>query len=144
MGNEKMTAQLSIDAKYVETEVNRIVKAAIVEALGNRDEIIRKAIDNTIDTYVDDRGNPCRKDTYRAQPYLNYLAVQTVEKVVREAMQEMVEENREEFKAEIKKAIGKRKWKEDMAQTFIQLVLDDAKSEWKMPVTVSLQKPKDY
>lgn len=53
MSEEKMTASLSIDAKYVEEEVSRIVKAAIVSALGNRDEIIRKAIDRTIDTYVD-------------------------------------------------------------------------------------------
>lgn len=144
MNNEKMTASLSIDAKYVEEEVNRIVKAAIVSALGNRDEIIRKAIDNTIDTYVDERGNPCKKDSYRARPYLNYLAEKTVESVVREAMAEMVDENREAFKDEIKKAIGKRKWKEDMAQSFVQMVLDDAKSEWKMPVKVSLEKPKDY
>lgn len=144
MSEEKMTASLSIDAKYVEEEVSRIVKAAIVSALGNRDEIIRKAIDRTIDTYVDRDGNPCRKDNYRARPYLDYLAEKTVETVVREAMAEMVEENKEEFKAEIKKAIGKRKWKEDMAQTFVQMIIDDAKSEWKMPVTVSIEKPKEY
>lgn len=144
MSEEKMTASLSIDAKYVEEEVSRIVKAAIVSALGNRDEIIRKAIDRTIDTYVDRDGKPCRKDNYKARPYLDYLAEKTVETVVREAMAEMVEENKEEFKTEIKKAIGKRKWKEDMAQTFVQMIIDDAKSDWKMPVTVSLEKPKDY
>lgn len=116
----------------------------MVSALGNRDEIIRKAIDRTIDTYVDRDGKPCRKDNYRARPYLDYLAEKTVETVVREAMAEMVEENKEEFKTEIKKAIGKRKWKEDMAQTFVQMIIDDAKSDWKMPVTVSLEKPKDY
>ena len=66
MSEEKMTASLSIDAKYVEEEVSRIVKAAIVSALGNRDEIIRKAIDRTIDTYVDRDGNPCRKDFARS------------------------------------------------------------------------------
>ena len=144
MSEEKMTASFSIDAKYVEEEVSRIVKAAIVSALGNRDEIIRKAIDRTIDTYVDRDGNTCRKDNYRARPYLDYLAEKTVETVVREAMAEMVEENKEEFKAEIKKAIGKRKWKEDMAQTFVQMIIDDAKFDWRMPVTVSLEKPKDY
>ncbi len=114
MSEEKMTASLSIDAKYVEEEVSRIVKAAIVSTLGNRDEIIRKAIDRTIDTYVDRDGNPCRKDNYRARPYLDYLAEKTVETVVREAMAEMVEENKEEFKAEIKKLSekenGKRIW----------------------------------
>lgn len=78
MSEEKMTASLSIDAKYVEEEVSRIVKAAIVSALGNRDEIIRKAIDRTIDTYVDRDGTPCRKDNYRARPYLDYLAEKTV------------------------------------------------------------------
>lgn len=144
MNNEKMTASLSIDTQYIEGEVNRIVKAAIVSALGNRDEIIRKAIDNTIDSYVDERGNPCKKDSYRAKPYLDYLAEKTVENVVREAMAEVVDENREAFKVEIKKNIGKRKWKENMAQSFIQMIIDNTKSEWKMPVSISLEKPKEY
>lgn len=144
MGNSPVNASLSIDAKYIEAEVQKIVKAAIVETLGNRDEIIRKAIDSTIDQYVDSSGNPCRKDSYRAIPFLDYVAKQTVEKVVREAFMEVVEENKDDFKAEIKKQIGKRKWKEEVAQTFIQLILDDAKNEWKMPVTVTLEKPKDY
>lgn len=103
MGNSPVNASLSIDAGYIEAEVQRIVKAAIVETLGNKDEIIRKAIDSTIDKYVDDKGEPCRKDSYRAKPFLDYVA-----------------------------------------QSFIQLILDDVKSEWKMPVKVSLEKPKDY
>lgn len=144
MNKEKMTASFSIDAQYIEGEVNRIVKAAIVSALGNRDEIIKKAIDNTIDSYVDERGNPCKKDSYRAKPYLDYLAEKTVENVVREAMAEVVDENRETFKTEIKKTIGKRKFKNDMAQSFVQMIIDDAKSAWRMPVTVSIEKPKEY
>lgn len=144
MNKEKMTASFSIDAQYIEGEVNRIVKAAIVSALGNRDEIIKKAIDNTIDSYVDERGNPCKKDSYRAKPYLDYLAEKTVENVVREAMAEVVDENRETFKTEIKKAIGKREFKNDMAQSFVQMIIDDAKSAWRMPVTVSIEKTKEY
>ena len=144
MNNQKMTASLSIDTQYIEGEVNRIVKAAIVAALGNRDEIIKKAIDNTIDSYVDERGNPCKKDSYRAKPYLDHLAEKTVENVVREAIAEVVDENREAFKVEIKKNIGKRKWKENMAQSFIQMIIDNTKSEWKMPVSISFEKPKEY
>lgn len=63
---------------------------------------------------------------------------------MREVFEELVEENKDDFKAEIKRQLGKRKWKEDVAQSFIQLILDDVKSEWKMPVKVSLEKPKDY
>lgn len=144
MERSPVNASLSIDAAYIEAEVQKIVKAAIVETLGKKDEIIKKAIDSTIDQYVDSDGKPCRKDSYRAIPFLDYVAKQTVEKVVREAFMEIVEENKDDFKAEIKKQIGKRKWKEDMAQTFIQLILDSAKSEWKMPVSVTLEKPKDY
>lgn len=144
MGNSPINASLNIDAKYIEAEVQKIVKSAIVSTLGNKDEIIRKAIDTTIDQYVDERGEPCRKDSYRAKPFLDYVAQKTVEKTVREAIAEVVEENKEEFKEEIKRQLGKRKWKENVAQAFVQLVLDDAKSEWKMPVSISLEKPKEY
>lgn len=61
MGNSPVNASLSIDAEYIESEVQKIVKTAIVAALGNRDEIVRKAIDATIDQYVDSEGMPCKK-----------------------------------------------------------------------------------
>lgn len=144
MANNPINASLNIDAGYIEAEVQKIVKSAIVATLGNRDELIRKAIDTTIDQYVDETGNPCKKDSYRAKPFLDYVAQKTVEKVVREAIEELVMENQEEFKAEIKRQLGKRKWKENVAQSFMQLILDDVKSEWKMPVNVSLEKPKEY
>lgn len=144
MGNGPVNASLSIDAGYIEAEVQKIVKSAIVATLGNRDEIIRKAIDTTIDRYVNERGEPCKKDSYRARPFLDYIAQKTVESTVREAIAEVVEEDKEEFKEEIKRQLGKRKWKEDIAQTFVQLVLDEAKSEWKMPVSITLEKPKEY
>ena len=56
----------------------------------------------------------------------------------------MVNENRDEFKAEIKRQIGKRKWKENLAETFVALILEEAKTDWKMPVSVTFEKPKDY
>ena len=84
MGNGPVNASLSIDAGYIEAEVQKIVKSAIVSTLGNRDEIIRKAIDTTIDQYVDEKsGEPCKKDSYRAIPFLDFMAQKTVEKVVR-------------------------------------------------------------
>lgn len=145
MSDAKMTASLSIDPKYVEGEVQRIVKAAIVAALGNRDEIIRGAIDNTIGTWVDKRtGEPAKKDSYYTEPYLDYLAKKTVESVVREVFEEVVNENRDEFKAEIKRQIGKRKWKENLAEAFVALILEEAKTDWEMPVSVTFEKPKDY
>lgn len=125
MGNSPVNAQLSIDAKYIEAEVQKIVKAAIVETLGNRDEIIRKAIDSTIDQYVDSSGTPCKKDSYRAIPFLDYVAKQTVEKVVREAFMEVVEENKEDFKAEIKNRLGngngKRRWRRHLFSLFLTM-----------------------
>lgn len=144
MGNNPINASLNIDAAYIEAEVQKIVKSAIVSTLGKKDELIRKAIDTTIDQYVDNEGKPCRKDSYRSMPFLDYVAKKTVEDVVREAVFEIVNENREDFKAEIKRQIGKRKWKEDVAQTFIQMILDDTKNDWKMPVSITLEKPKDY
>ncbi len=143
MSEKPINASLSIDAKYIEAEVQKIVKAAIAATLGNRDELIRKAIDTTIDQYVDKDGQPCKKDSWKAMPYLDFVAQKTVEKVVREAICETVEENADAFKEEIKRQLGSRKCRENAAQAFIQVMLDDAKSEWGMPVRISFQKLKD-
>jgi hypothetical protein len=144
MNNDKpLSATFNISPTYIEEEVSKLIKAAIVNALGDKDKLIRSAIDATIDTYVDEKGEECRKDSYRARPYLDYVAQKTVEKTVREVMIEVVNENRDEFKAEIRRQLGKRKWKESTAEAFVKLILDNANSQWKMPINISFQELKD-
>lgn len=130
---------LNIDQEYIAESVQKIVKAAIVSALGDRDTIVRKAIDSTIDSYVNDRGEKVDKSNWRAIPYLDWVADQTVKNIVRECMKEYIEENKEEFKKIIKEQISDKKFKEDVAGSFIKTMLSAADDIREMPITVSFK-----
>lgn len=130
---------LNIDQEYIAESVQKIVKAAIVSALGDRDTIVRKAIDSTIDSYVNDRGEKVDKNNWRAIPYLDWVADQTVKNIVRECMKEYIEENKEEFKKIIKEQISDKKFKENAAVSFIRTMLSAADNIREMPITVSFK-----
>jgi hypothetical protein len=130
---------LNVDQEYIAASVEKIVKAAIVQALGDQDKIIKKAIDNTIGSYVDRDGKPCQKTSWNAIPFLDYLAEKTVRDTVRECVMELVENNKQEFKDAIMKQLNTRRFKENLAEQFLKVVVEAAGNDWKMPVTVSFQ-----
>ena len=143
MANNIVGLDLNLDQEYIAASVQSVVKAAIVQALGNKDEIIRKAIDSTIDCYVDEQGRKVQKGTWRSVPFLDWIAEKTVEDTVRECFVEIVNENKEEFKAEIIKQINSKKWKEGIAKAFLSEILSSAENKYQMPITVEFQQQRE-
>lgn len=133
---------LKLDENYLAASVQDIVRASIVQTLGDPSQLVRKAIDATINTKVDKDGKPT-SSTWGGEPYLNWLARKTVEGVVSEAMKELVAERADELKAEMKKQLSSKKFAENSAATFVQLMLDATASMYKMPITVGFERPKD-
>ena len=142
MGNI-VGVDLKLDEKYIEASVTEIVRASIVQALGQPEKIVRAAVDNAVNSYVDSDGKPCRKDSYRSKPYLQYLAEQTIEKTVREQMEKIIEENKPQFVDEIIRQLNTKKFKQRTAEAFIETMLKGAESKYKMPVKVSFEPERD-
>ena len=133
---------LKLDEQYLAASVQDIVRASIAQALGDPAKRVRAAVDATINQKVDREGKPS-SSSWGGEPYLNYLARKTVEGVVSEAMKELVAERADELKAEMKKQLSSKKFAENSAATFIQLMLDATASMYKMPITVGFEQPKD-
>jgi hypothetical protein len=142
MGQNIMGIDLKLDQEYIKASVEEIVRAGIVQALGNPADIVKTAVDKTINMKVDKEGKPTT-NTYNTLSYLNWLANQTVEKVVREAITEIVQEQADEIKAMVKKQISSKQFLNDMSAQFIKSVMESAGSTWRMPITVAFEKPKD-
>lgn len=132
---------LNLDQEYIKAAVEEVVRAAIVQALGDPASIVKAAVDRTINTKVDKEGKP--STGWGAVPYLEWLASKTVEKTVREAMNEAVQEQTEALKEEMKEQISSKSFRNDLAGKFIKTVLDSAESNYKMPVSVSFEPPKE-
>lgn len=134
---------LNIDEKFIQESVQSVVRAAMVEALGDPSVLVKSAIDQAVDKYVDKRnGEVCRKGDWCAVPWLDYLAKKVVEDTVREVVVQVVEENTEAFKEEIKKQFSDKKFRNNTAAAFIQTIMDAATSSYKMPISISFDENK--
>ena len=139
MDQNIMGIDLKLNQEYIKASVEEIVKAGIISALGSPDEIVKTAIDKTINMKVDSDGKPTTRD-YNCVSYLNWLANQTVTKVVREAITEIVQEQAGEIKAIVKKQMASKQFLNDMSAQFIKAVMDSSTSEWKTPISIAFGK----
>ena len=142
MGN-LIEVGMKLDQSMIQGEVEKVVQAGIVSALGDPQKLIANAVNKIVNCYVDSDGKPCNSDSWRARPYLDYLAEQTVIKATREAIGEYVESNKDEFKIVVTQQISTKKFKDGVAAAFLGAVLKGATDSWKMPITVGFKMAKE-
>ena len=141
---EKLNMGIEIDKELIESNVSNAVCVAIASALGDKDELIGKAVKAVISSYVDTEGRPCSSGSYRATPYLKYLAEQSIKESVKNEIAKMVEENKEQFSQAIRTELNKPSVRQQLAAAFIDAVIGAAQQDWKMPVTVSFNRSENY
>lgn len=137
---EKLNMGIEIDKELIESNVSNAVCVAIASALGDKDELIGKAVKAVISSYVDSDGRPCSSRSYRAIPYLKYLTEQSIKESVKNEIAKMVEENKEQFSQAIRAELNKPSVRQQLAAAFIDAVIGAAQLDWKMPVTVSFNR----
>lgn len=134
---------LNISDEVIKAAVKEEVQAGIVKALGNPEIIVRDAIHEMTNKYVDSNGEFVKKDTWRAVPYFDWLAKNTIEKTVKEEIEKYINENREEFAKEIRRQLQSTNFKESIAASFLKSLSDIAESSWQMPINVSFKQPEN-
>lgn len=134
---------LNISDEVIKAAVREEVSAGIVKALGNPEIVVRDAIHEMTDRYVDSTGEFVKKDSWRAMPYFDWLAKNTIEKTVKEEIEKYINENREEFAKEIRKQLQSTNFKESIAASFLKSLSYIAESSWNMPINVSFEQPED-
>lgn len=137
---ETLNMGIQIDKELIENNASNAVCVAIASALGDKDELIGKAVKAVVSSYVDSEGRPCSSGSYRAIPYLKYLAEQSVKESVTNEIAKMVEENKEQFSQAIRAELNKPSVRQQLAASFMDAILGAAKSGWKIPITVSFKR----
>jgi acyl-CoA reductase-like NAD-dependent aldehyde dehydrogenase len=141
---EKLNMGIEIDKELIESNVSNAVCAAIASALGDTDALISKAVKAVVSSYVDSEGQPCSSGSYRAIPYLKYLAERSIKESVKSEIAKMVEENKEQFSQAIRAELNKPSVRQQLATAFIDAVIGAAQQDWRMPISVSFDRHEDY
>lgn len=138
MSNNIMGVNLNLDPEYIKAAVEDIVKAGIVQALGDPSDIVKRAIDQTINQKVNKDGKPTT-DSWNTIPYLQWLAEKTVKETVAECIKEYIKDHQEEFKTEVLKQLSNPNFRKDVAVKFLNTITNAADSRYSMPISVSFK-----
>jgi len=142
-GKNLVGLNLNIDQDLIKESVEEIVRAGIVQALGNPSTIVKECVDNVINQKVNSEGKPGHGYSYET-PYLQWLANKTVKDTVRDCITKYIEEHSTEFETEIIRQLDTKKFKKDTAAAFLQCMAQQSTQFYKMPVHVTFEAPKDY
>lgn len=142
--SDKLTVGLDLDKNLIEANITKAISAAITTALGDTQTLVNKAVEKILSSYVDRDGKRCERGSYRAMPYLQYVAENCVTAAVQEQMKKAIEDNKQAFEDELKKALSNPKNRKTISGRFVEAMLNAASNSWKMPVTVSFEVPKEY
>ena len=140
---EKMSFGIDIDKELIEKNVTAMVAHAIADALGDKEKLVNDAVAKILQSYVKKDGTPCSPNDWNKTPYIQYLANKCVEDTIREELQKAVEENKDAFRDVIRKELTRKKRQNQIGAAFIDAILTSAKSEWRTPITVSFEPPKE-
>ncbi len=138
MGNI-MDVEMKINPEYLEKSAEKIVKAGIIEALGDPSVILTKAVDSVLSMKVDREGR--QSNSYSSIPYIEWLATKVIQDTVRDCIKEVIDERKDEFEEVIKKKLATKSFMNDVSSSFIKAMLDAASSHWSMPIDVSFKLP---
>lgn len=143
MATEKLSMGIEIDKALIEKNVSDAVCIAIADALGDKTELVRKAVRAVVASSVNERGEPCSPSSYRAQPYLRWLATNAIKDTVAKEITTMVENNQAAFSAMIRAELNQPAVQDVLAKNFITAILNASQTGWRMPVTVSFEQIKE-
>ena len=135
---EKLSLGVEIEKSMIQDSVTNIVAASIATALGDKEALVAKAVKDVISSYVNLEGKPCKKSDWNAKPYIQYLADRCIVDATRRLIEETVREHQKDFEDAVKKELSSPKFRKSVAESFVEEILNSAKSSWKMPVTVNI------
>ena len=87
---ETLSLGIDIDKSIIEKNITLMVAGAIADALGDKEKLVQMAVEQVLSSYVDSEGRPCKKDSYYARPYIQYIAEKTVEETIRAQIAETI------------------------------------------------------
>ena len=67
--------QTSVSKEYIAEAVQEVVKSAIINALGNPEELVRKSIGDVLNMKVDRDSGEISKNSWNTIPYIDWLAL---------------------------------------------------------------------
>jgi len=128
---------LNLSGEVVEPIVREKINAAVINALGDSDRLIRAAVQFALDMKVDSSGKPSNYS--HSKTFIAWFCEKALRETATAALQEFVDEQRPAITAEIKRQLSLSRNK--VARAFVNGLADSLDSKYKLSVDVMFKSP---
>jgi len=134
---------LEVDEQLIAESAKNVIQAAVVAALGNKDDLVRSVVNYVLMKRVDENGKVSSYDRENKYTVLEAFVLSAVRETAKEAVQEIVEENRAEFKRLLKKQLTETKTLDAFTRSFIDGSMEAVANKYRANININIDNSRD-
>lgn len=132
MSNKNLIGlNLEIDENVIARSVNTAIEAAIIAALGDKEQLVQSVVSHVLNQKVNSEGKMSSYSSDNKFTLIDVIVRKAIHKTAVELVEEIVEENRTEFKRILKKQISQSKTLDDFVKSFIDGAVSAAQDKYR-------------
>lgn len=138
MENEMVS--LKIDQTMVSSVLEKQIQSAIIQQLGDQDELIAQAVKVALSQKVDREGNVnCRYESDRKYDFLEVLATKSIHEAAKTALQEWLKENSEKIRNAVFEELKTPNRQRSIAVAYADAIEHSLVSRWNMSCNIEFK-----
>ena len=137
---EKEMVSLKVDPAMVTSVLEKQIQAAIVQQLGNQDELIKQAVKVALSQKVDREGNSNpRYDSDKKYDFLEILATKSIHETAKAALQEWLQENSEKVREAVFEELRTPSRQRSIAVAYADAIEHSLTCKWNMNCNIQFK-----
>lgn len=133
--------KLQVSDDLIRNIVGQQVTAAMLTAMGGREEFMQKIVEAALTFKVDSNGNKSNYSSQNDQSWLLFTVNKMVQQAAREALKAWVTNNQPQIEKAIKTTMDKHS--KDMALAFSTGIMKSIEASWNFKVDVNFNSKRD-
>jgi hypothetical protein len=138
MSDTNATVQIPKDV--IEPLVKSRLEAELVEALGGKDELVKRLVEGVLLQEVDDKGKRSTYSYDKDRTYLSWLCEDVLANETRKAIRAWLDEHRADFREALFAQLQTKRMQNSLARQLLEGFTAAAASDWNLKVSVDTKK----
>ena len=134
---------LEVDEQLIAESAKNVIQAAVVSALGNKDDLVRSVVNFVLMKKVGEDGRVSSYERDNKHTLLEAFVLSAVRETAKEVVQEIVEENRAEFKQLLKKQLTEAKTLNAFTRSFIDGSMEAVANKYRASININIDNSRD-
>ena len=134
---------LKIDEAMVSSVIEKQIQAAIVQQLGNQDDLIAHAVKVVLSQKVNNEGKVDEYSSYNKYDFLEVLAGKSIREAAEAALHEWLDENKGKIRDAVLKELKTPSRQRSIAVAYADAIEHSLTNSWDMRCNISFAERED-